>query len=238
MRTTRVPGSELMDRLDVPPGELAEGLSDLRRVNRWFGGRRAALRAVMPTIREVGAPTVRVLDVATGSADIPLALVRRARAEGLCLHVVASDLHPETLSFAREVVADVPQIEVARADALDLPFANDEFHVAMCHTALHHFEDAEAQRLLSELGRVASHAVVVTDLARSFVAGVVVRLLAATLWRSHPVTRHDSVVSIQAAYTAEEAAALARAAGLEQIRLRGHLFFRFSLVAAPSRRVR
>ncbi|HEX6924867.1 MAG TPA: methyltransferase domain-containing protein [Longimicrobiaceae bacterium] len=238
MRTTRVPGSELMDRLDVASAALAEGLSDLRRVNRWFGGGRAALRAALPAIRAVDAPTVKVLDVATGSADIPLALVRRTRAEGLRVHVVASDLHPETLSVAREVVADEPAIEVARADALDLPFADAEFHVAMCHTSLHHFADREARQLLSELGRVASHAVVVTDLARGRLAELVVRLLAATLWRAHPVTRHDSVVSIRAAYTADEAAELARAAGLEQIRTRRHLFFRFSLVAAPAARGR
>lgn len=234
MRLERVPGSELMDRSDVAREELAEGLADLRRVNRWFGGLHAALAAVMPVIGEVEDSEVRVLDVGTGSADIPLALVRRARRAGRVVRVLATDVHPETVAAAMRATAGEPAVDVYRADGLALPFQPEKFHIAMCHTTLHHFDEAEATRLLGELGRVASRAVVVTDLARSRAALAGVRSLSETLWRKHPVTRHDSVVSIRAAYTAEEAAALARAARLRNPRVRRYPFFRFSLVAEPS----
>lgn len=228
-----------MDRPDVAPAELRQGLADLRRVNRWFGGTRAALSAAMPEVKAAAAGAaveVRVLDVATGSGDIPLALARRAAREGLRLRLVASDLHPETVAAAERNAAAEPAVEVARADALDLPFGPGEFHVAMCNTALHHFAEEDARQLLAELGRVASRAVVVTDLERTRVAVASVGLLSRTLWRTHPVTRHDSVVSIRAAYTAGEAAQLALAAGLQEARTRRHPFFRFSLVARPRSR--
>src|SRR5690606_5682340 len=112
-------------------------------------------------------------------------------------------------------------------------FGADAFHVAMCNTALHHFAPDAATQLLRELGRVASHAAVVSDLERGRAALVGVSLLANTLWRRHPVTRHDSVVSIRAAYTAEEAAELARGAGLREVRMSRHPFFRFALQALP-----
>lgn len=229
----RVPGAELMDRPDVAREALQEGLADLRRVNRWLGGLQVAMAAVLPIVREVKDTEVRVLDVGTGSGDIPLALARRARQAGLAVRVLATDVHPETVAAAMRVTARDRNVEVYRADGLALPFQREEFHVAMCHTALHHFEPDEATRLLAEMGRVASHAVIVTDLARSRAAVAGVRGLSATLWRRHPVTRHDSVVSIRAAYTPEEAAELARAAGLLDPRTRRHPFFRFSLVARP-----
>lgn len=233
MRLERVTGSELMDRSDVARDELAESLADLRRVNRWLGGLHAALAAVMPVIRNVEDAEVRVLDVGTGSADIPLAVVRRARRAGLVVRSLATDVHPGTVAAALRATAGEPAVDVYRADGLALPFRPEEFHIAMCHTVLHHFDESEATRLLGELGRVASRAVVVTDLARSRTAVAGVRSLSATLWRSHPVTRHDSVVSIRAAYTPDEAEALARAAGLRNPRIRRHPFFRFSLVAEP-----
>jgi ubiquinone/menaquinone biosynthesis C-methylase UbiE len=220
-----------MDRHDVSPDALRQGLADLRRVNRWFGGTRAALQAALPMVRGVDAVTVRVLDVATGSADIPLALVQHARREGIGLSVLATDLHPATVAAARRNAAGEAQVDVAPADALALPFAAGDFHVAMCNTALHHFDTGEARRLLAELARVASHGVVVTDLARSRTALAGVALLSHTLWRRHPVTHHDSMVSIRGAYTAEEAAEIARTAGLPEPRVRHHPFFRFSLVS-------
>ena len=227
----RAPGAELMDQPGVAPAELDQGLTDLRRVNRWLGGTRTALQAAMPAVREVGASEVRVLDVATGSGDIPLALARAARREGIRIRILATDLHPETVAMARRNLAGESGIEVARADALALPFDAGEFHVAMVNTALHHFDEDEARRLLMQLARVASHAVVVTDLARSRSALVGVALLAYTFWRRHPVTHHDSLVSIRSAYTVPEAVRLARDAGLPAPEARRHPFFRFSLVS-------
>lgn len=231
----RVAGAELMDRPDVEVAALEEGLADLRRVNRWMGGGRTAIGAVLPAVSEAagtGAP-VRVLDVATGSADIPLALARRALREGVPLQVMATDVHPATVAAAARNAAAEPAVDVSRADALSLPYADGSFHVAMCHTALHHFDEEAARRLLAELGRVSTHRVIVTDLGRGRLAEAGVALLAATLWRRHPVTRHDSVVSIRAAYTPREARALAAAAGLREVRTHRHPFFRFSLVARP-----
>jgi 2-polyprenyl-3-methyl-5-hydroxy-6-metoxy-1,4-benzoquinol methylase len=231
---SRAHGAELMDRPDVPATDLSQGLADLRRVNRWLGGTRAALLSVIPLLEEVEGGEIRVLDVATGSGDIPLALARRARQERIPVRILATDLHLETVSEARRVVASEPTIEVARADALALDFAPGEFHIAMCHTALHHFETPDAVRLLAGLARVASRAVVVTDLRRSRAALAGVKLLCGTVWRGHPVTRHDGLVSVRGAFTPSEAARLAREAGLPSPRLRTHPVFRFSLVSQVS----
>lgn len=229
----RVPGEELMDQPQVDLVALEEGLGDLRRVNRWLGGSRAALQSVLPALREVDAAEVRVLDVGTGSADIPVALARRARGEGLRLRILATDVQGATVAAAARNAAGESAVEVSRADALALPFDPGAFHVAMCHTALHHFTEEEARRVLAELGRVATDRVVITDLVRGRLAEAGVAVLAATIWRRHPVTRHDGLVSIRAAFTPEEARQLAAAAGLQEARTRRFPFFRFSLAARP-----
>lgn len=230
----RRPAPELMDRADADPAELDSALRDLRFVNRWLGGRRAALRTTLQALDALPAgrsPTI--LDVGTGSADIPVAILREARRGGMRPRLVATDLHPRTIVAARAQTAGEPAIRVAVADALDLPFDDGAFDLTMCHTALHHFRDEEAVRLLVELRRVAAGAVVVTDLYRSRLSITAVETMAATLWRRHRITRHDSVVSIRAAFTPDEALGLARVAGLRRPHVSRHPFFRFSLVDPP-----
>lgn len=212
-----------MDADEVDSVELARSLADLRRVNQWLGGTRVALQAMAPLLQGARGE-VTVLDVATGSGDIPLALVRWARTEGIACRVLATDLHPVTLSLAREHTAGESQVRVTAADALDLPYDDGAFRVAMCHTALHHFEPELAVRVMRELYRVASQGVVVTDLLRSRIGIFVASALAATAWRRHPITRHDGPVSVRAAYTAREVRDMASAAGMKNIVVRTSFF--------------
>lgn len=231
---TRELRPELMDRRDAPVGELRRSLRDLRVVNRWLGGSRTLLRLIEPMVRAVGDRPVRILDVATGSGDIPVALVRWAGRSGERLEITAVDLHPVTLAAARVYTAPHPCIRVVAGDALRLPFGDGAFHIATCCTALHHFPEDEAVRVLRELRRVATDGIVVVDLHRSRSALLGVRLLGATVWRRHPITRHDGVVSVRGAFTAAELRDLGHRAGLAAAVVRTHSLIRVSLTAAAA----
>ena len=230
----RAAGSELMDDPDQAGEELAHSLTDLRGVNRWLGGTRSVLKLMRSMTRGQTSGMIRVLDVATGGADIPLALAAWARARGLRPRIAATDFHAGTLAVARRSVAADPDIIVLIADARALPFADDSFDFSLCCTALHHFDEDDAVRVLRELARVAESGVIVTDLRRSRAGLLGARVLAATVWRRHPVTRHDGPLSVRRAYTAVELLELARAAGWRGARVRRHPFFRISLVLDKS----
>jgi SAM-dependent methyltransferase len=89
------------------------------------------------------------------------------------------------------------------ADALALPFRDGSVDVAMCSQLLHHFTDADIERLLRELHRVSRRAVIVCDLRRSWLAAAGFWLVSFPL-RFHPITRHDGVVSVLRGFTAGE----------------------------------
>ncbi|HEX5724463.1 MAG TPA: methyltransferase domain-containing protein, partial [Longimicrobiaceae bacterium] len=232
----REAGAELMDRPDQDPGQLARSLADLRGVNRWLGGTRVVLRHLARLLARHPQAEYRILDVGTGSADIPLAVARWARRRGVRVRVLATDNHPGTLAVARARTAGEPAVETALADARRLPYRDGCFDVALCASALHHFDDLrDVIRVLRELERVAALGVIVSDLARSRPALAGARLLAATLWRAHPVTRHDGPLSVRRAFTPAELRDVVRRAGLRGARVHAHFPFRLALVAEKAR---
>jgi SAM-dependent methyltransferase len=227
----RTAGAELMDQPAQDRAELARSLDDLRGVNRWLGGTRVILHHLADLVARHPRDAYRILDVATGSGDIPREIARWARGEDVPVQIVATDNHATTLAFAREHTAAEPDVRVEEADALRLPYADGSFDFVLLSTALHHFDDErDCIRVLREMHRVSRIALVVNDLARSRTALLGARLLAATFWRRHPVTRHDGPLSVRRSFTPDELRALSARAGFANGRVKAHFPFRLSLV--------
>ncbi len=219
---------ELMEAPDADPTELAQALRGLAGINRFLGGLRVIRGQLAPLFSGSSAP-LRILDVGTGFADIPRALVRWAR-HGRCpLEVVAVDRHARILELARRACTGYPEIRLHRADALALPFRDGSFDVVLASLALHHLEGSDPIRCLRELDRVARRAVIVNDLRRGRWPFVVTWASLHVLSRSR-FHHHDGPVSIRRGFLPDELRDLALAAGWKDPRVSRHAFFRLALV--------
>ncbi len=208
---------------------LSRSLGQVAAVNRWLGGWRSVLRHLPELLPREG--PARILDVATGSGDGPLAVADWARRQGRDVDITATDNHPEILEVARRRTAGEPAITVEAANALELPYADGAFDAALLTLTLHHFEPDEAVQVLREMARVARGGILVSDLDRTWANYGGALLLSWTLWAGNPLTRHDGPLSVLRAYTAEQILELARRAGLGHPRVHRHLFQRLVLLA-------
>lgn len=221
-----------VERLDAPHhdrAELEESLDQVAEVNRMLGGTRAVLRTMEPLLENGG--VLRVLDVGTGSADIPIALSDHARRRGRSVAITAIDVHPQMRSIALDRVGQRPDIRIAAGDALHLPYADRSFDVVLLSLTLHHFEDTDQVQALREAARVAGRAVIVNELERCRANYLGARFLAATRWRRNRLTRHDGPLSVLRAFTPHELLELATAAGLTNAHVRRRFFHRLVLTA-------
>ena len=223
---------ELLDMPgSVPAATLAHNLRDIRRVNRFAGGTAVVLRHLPRFLVDVPRETpITLLDIATGSADIPLALVRWGSKRGYDFRITATDVSDDVLTVAREVAAGTPQIVVEACDARALPYEDGAFDVALCSLALHHFPRDEAVQVLREMGRVARHGIIVNDLVRTWPGYVGAWLLGNATTRNR-LTRHDAPLSILRAWTPDELRAMAKEAGLRDATVTTHAFWRMAIVA-------
>ncbi|MDP9469186.1 MAG: methyltransferase domain-containing protein [Chloroflexota bacterium] len=221
---------ELMDEPVLDPVELAVNLRDIRRVNRLGGGTAAVLAALPALLAEV--PPDReatVLDLGTGSGDIPLAIARWSRRRGRPIRVVASDVSDEILAAATPIVADEPRIELARHDARAVRLPDRSFDVVLCSMTLHHFPPHDAVAVLREMHRLARHGFVLNDLARSR-RGYAGALLSSRIATRNRMTRHDAPLSVLRAYTPDELRDLLMRAGIEGAVVRRRPLFRMTAV--------
>lgn len=205
---------ELLDGPLDDPDALRGNLRDLERVNRWLGGTRLSARAIdaLAGDRE----TLTVLDVGTGAADIPVALLARAARDGRRLRVTGIDSRPEVLvaAVARQPrLGMTPGLELHVGDGRSLPFPDRSFDIAHASLLLHHLEPTTAVAILREMSRVARRGIVVNDLLRGRLAWLGAWLLSHVATRNR-YTRYDAPLSVRRAYTAAELTSLIAAAGL------------------------
>lgn len=223
--------AELLDEEGHDPRELIRSLELVDGVNRWLGGRRALRRHLEPL--DGGGRRLRVLDVGCGAGHALLALRAAWAGPGRAGLLVGVDRHPEIASLAGENVDDAERVVVVRADALRLPFATGAFDLAICTLTLHHFSGDDAVGVLREMARVSRLRVLVNDLERHVLNYVAARILALTVWRRSPVTRHDGPLSVRRSFTRSELLRLGEEAGLEDVRVRRHFPFRLVLEGRP-----
>jgi SAM-dependent methyltransferase len=227
-RATDAP--EHMDAPDADRAALAAALDHIVAVNRWLGARRALRRHLPWALPPDGGGPHRVLDVGTGAGDLALAMVAWARARKRPVHVAALDLHSATLRVARDRSAGTDEIAVVRADGLRLPFPDGAFDLVCISMTLHHMDGPDLAGLLREAARAARGGrVLVGELERSLPGYLGARLLAATVWRRNPITRHDGPLSVLRAFTPDELLALGRQAGLARPSVHRHPLFRLVL---------
>jgi ubiquinone/menaquinone biosynthesis C-methylase UbiE len=208
---------ELMDRLDAPAAELTQSLSDIARLNR-LGGIQAILAHVAPFVARVSAGEVlRVLDVGTGAADIPLALAKWARRHGHRVRVVALECHPTILAYAARATRGVPEVRVVAGDALEAPIRPGSVDLALCSLMLHHLPEAAVVDLFRRLAEVARLGFIVSDFRREWLAWAAVWVVTRAV-SGNRMTRHDGPLSVRRAYTLAELTRLAARAGLTDIR--------------------
>jgi SAM-dependent methyltransferase len=219
-------GIELLDDPAVSPEIMERSMLDVERANVIFGGRRSVLSELEPAIADLSG-SATLLDVGTGTADIPLAARALAAKRGVTLRTIGLDISEPLVRHHR-----MRHDAAVRADALRLPFRDRSVDIVMCSQVLHHFREPQAATLIGEMNRVARVRVVISDLRRSWVA-------AGGLWVAsfmlgfHSVSRHDGVVSIMRGFVPGELAALVASVTAQQPSVRRRSGFRVTTSWKP-----
>jgi len=212
---------ELMDRPQPVSSELERDLENIRQLNRWFGSYALISMFLSGWIKP--GSRLRIVDLATGSGDIPRLIAECGRRIGAELRIDALDRQSATLEIAQKLSVPYPEISFVEGNILEWRPA-EPYDVVFCTLALHHFSDDDAVRVLQRCRELSHKFVLVSDLRRSWMAIIGVHLLTATMFRE-PMSKHDARLSIARAFSFSELNQLAQRAGWTNF---GHKTFPFA----------
>jgi len=140
-----------------------------------------------------------VLDVATGTALIPLKLVDKLGARG---RVVGLDITPAMLQHGRknvEATGSSSHINLVCASAMAMPFVEGVFDVAICGLGMHHMDVpqvlSEKKRVLKEGGHLIIACVGVPAFWRSFWGNALIKAMALLYKLTHKSARAQAEVA-------------------------------------------
>jgi 2-polyprenyl-3-methyl-5-hydroxy-6-metoxy-1,4-benzoquinol methylase len=200
---------ELMDRPQRVTRELERDLANLRSFNRWFG----SYRLVRHFLRRWFCPNgkARILDVATGSGDIPRLIVDHARRQNVSVQIDAIDQQESTIEIARDLSAAYPEIDFSCANLFEWNPA-EGYDIVLCSLTLHHFTNDDAVRALQKIRELSTARILVADLRRARWLTIAVYLVTAMIYRD-AMTKTDARLSAARAFSLVELRELAERAG-------------------------
>lgn len=219
---------ELMDFPGLPEPEVVEAYRVLRRVNRLFGNlasmRREVERMLVEDRFQRREHVLTILDVGSGSGDIPRDLLDQLGKRNQAARICSLDRDHRAVLLARE-----SGLHVLAGDALRLPFGDGSLDLVTAVKFAHHFSGKHLLQLLVEMARVARHRVLILDIRRHWVAycGFVAW---SWVFTRNRLVRHDGSLSILRGFTASELVALSATIGDFEWKVRGYPGFQLALV--------
>lgn len=211
---SRILDTEIMDDPDVDRGLHLAALRGIARINRFSGSAAVLLPALLQSARSRRGRELRVLDVATGSGDVPIALKRTMTSYGFPnLRFFGCDVSETALDAARtNAVKQKVDVRFFHHDIYRSSL-KEEFDVVMCSLFLHHLSDEEAVVSMRRMKDAATGKILVNDLIRSRLNYLTVWMTCRLLTRSKMV-HIDGPLSVRKAFTVDEVRRLAAEAGM------------------------
>lgn len=213
-------------------------LAGLKRINWLSRSDRTVWKEILRQARaNSGRNPLTILDIAAGGGDLAVRLARLAERDGVSVKIDGCDISSTALGFATDQAAAARRDNVRffQCDALHQPFPQPKYDVVMCSLFLHHLNEADAILLLKRMKAAATQLVLVDDLRRTRLGYWMAWLGCRILTRCH-VVHIDGPMSVEGAFTSNEALGIAAMAGLAHAAMQHHWPQRFTMSWRPGDR--
>ncbi len=221
---------EHIDKGDYTAAEYEGCLVELQRVNRWMGDASALTSSLLDEIVKLELKSFSVVDVGAGSGELLRVTADWARKTHRTAKLIGVELNARSASAINQRSRDFPRTNAVRADAFQLPFADNQFDFAICSLFTHHFADDAVVSVLREMGRVAARGIFVIDLHRHPVAYFLYTTVGRLVLHTR-LLREDGALSILRGFKPRELEKLAERAGLNEIMVTRRFPYRLVLSA-------
>jgi 2-polyprenyl-3-methyl-5-hydroxy-6-metoxy-1,4-benzoquinol methylase len=214
---------ELLDRDDIPFGDIRRNMFELDVINTWLGGHAISISGLRRLLS--GRKDVRICEIGCGGGDNLRALVRWCHKKHIRIHVTGIDHNVHCIEVAKERWKD-GEAQWIHSDYRHVTFGREKPDIIFSSLFCHHFTDEELVFQLRWMEANAGAGWFINDLHRHYLAYQSIRWL--TKWFSGSyLVKNDAPLSVLRGFTRGEWQELLRLAGIDGSRIQWKWAFRW-----------
>lgn len=182
-RAMRTDEPEIMDDGELPESEKLELVEALDRQNDTMGLYSLYASLLFPLVRDIAGRkrrTPRVLELASGSGGLALALASEAQRQGVALSVTGSDIVPRYMEESNRRAAEKKlPVTFRTLNAFTMEAPDDEpYDIVLISQSLHHFTPGQLAVIIAKAKEREASAFVGIDGYRDLLLGLGMPLVA------------------------------------------------------------
>lgn len=203
MFEVRVNKPEFLDAVDCDPQLASHSYSFMRLVNRFAGGTRVVKDFLA---REISSNDqtrpIRILDIGSGTCDIPLAITKWALRKSLKIEFTCIETNKTALKIASENIkkSDFNSIELKHESIFEFN-CRQHFDYAIGSLFFHHFQDEQILTIINMLRSNVLKGILINDLRRNLFNFAGCSIMFCLLSKD---LKHDALLSIRKGFKSDE----------------------------------
>jgi SAM-dependent methyltransferase len=226
----RSDGLEVMDDLNCSGAVVNQTLKELDVINQLLGGNTVTLQGLYTLLKKnkVKGP-LHVADLGCGSGEVLRIIAHRFRTVYPQSAFTGIDANANIADYARQHVADSPEISILAEDISNDEFRLKRFDVILATLFFHHFTSEQLVQIFQKLKDQATVGIVINDLHRHWLAYYSIKLLTSVFSKSSMV-KYDAPLSVLRGFRKKELEDILYKAGIKHYSLKWKWAFRWSLI--------
>ena len=224
---------EIMDDLNCQGEVVSQTLRELEIINTWLGGNQVTLNALTKCLKQADLASdnkpLRIADLGCGGGDMLKLIAEQFRKKGTPVELIGIDANPFILDYARKNTKDFKEICFQQFDVLSPNFKKEKYDIVNCTLFCHHFDDLSLKKLLNQLKDQTSHAIIINDIHRHWLAYHSIKWLTAIFSKSEMV-RYDAKISVLRSFRKEELERTIKEAGFINFSIEWKWAFRYEVI--------
>ncbi len=214
---------ELLDRDDIPFGDIERNMRELDFINTWLGGHGISISGLRRLLRGEG--PVNICEIGCGGGDNLRVLGEYCRRRKIVVRVTGIDYNSHCIAVARERWKEGPA-EWICSDYREISFENGKPDIIFSSLFCHHFTDSELVDQLRWMDVNARTGWFINDLQRHPLAYYSIRRMTGW-WSKSYLVKKDAPLSVLRGFTRRDWQELLKRAGISQYSLQWKWAFRW-----------
>ena len=215
---------ELLDRDDIPFGDIKRNMQELDLINRRLGGHAVTLQGVKMLCDQSSKKEIHVAEIGCGGGDNLRAIAKWGIKKEVDIRLTGIDINPNCISFAREQEAN-RGILFIHSDFRNINF-DSKPDIIFSSLFCHHFTDGELVDMLIWKKQNCSRGFFINDLHRHPLAYHSIKTLTRLFSKSYLV-KNDAPLSVRRGFVLADWTRLFQHANIQHFKCQWKWAFRW-----------